>query len=46
MARRHAAKFPAIKLVHLTELGKDWQEMQKKHFDDGGLFDRIYAVKK
>jgi len=46
VARRHAAQFPAICLVHLTELGKDWQELQKKHFEDGGLFDRIYAVKK
>lgn len=46
VARRHAAQFPAIRLVRLTELGKDWQELQKKHFDDGGLFDRIYAVKK
>jgi sulfate transport system substrate-binding protein len=45
VARRHAAQFPNLQLVRLTELGKDWQELQK-HFEDGGLFDKIYAVKK
>jgi sulfate transport system substrate-binding protein len=45
VARRHAAQFPAMRLVELTELGKDWQEIQRKHFDDGGVFDRVSATR-
>jgi len=36
------AKFPAAKLFTLTDLEPDWISAQKKHFSDGGLFDRIY----
>lgn len=37
-----AAQFPAVRMVTISELG-GWKEVQKKHFDDGGVFDQIYA---
>ena len=30
-----------INLVTIQDFG-GWDEVQKKHFDDGGVFDRIY----
>jgi sulfate/thiosulfate-binding protein len=42
IAAKYADKFPVTKLVTIKELG-GWKEAQKKHFDDGGLFDQIYG---
>jgi sulfate/thiosulfate transport system substrate-binding protein len=39
---RHAAKFPALKLLTIEEVFGGWAKAQKTHFDDGGVFDRIY----
>jgi len=41
---RIAAKygFPKLKLVDIQEGFGGWQEAQKKHFADGGIFDQIY----
>ena len=36
------ARFPKVDLITIEDLG-GWQEAQKKHFADGGLFDQIYA---
>ena len=33
-----------INLVTIQDFG-GWDEVQKKHFDDGGVFDRIYEKK-
>ena len=44
-AKKYAEQFKPIKMVTVDELG-GWQEVQKKHFADGGLFDQIYAEKK
>lgn len=41
VAAENAAKFPAIDLVAIADFG-GWKTVQEKHFDDGGLFDRIY----
>jgi sulfate transport system substrate-binding protein len=35
-------RFPALELVTVDEVFGGWQEAQKAHFDDGGLFDQIY----
>jgi len=43
---KYAADFPTIKLFTVDEAFGGWNEAQKKHFSDGGLFDRIYEVKK
>jgi sulfate/thiosulfate transport system substrate-binding protein len=42
--KRHAAKFPDLKMVTIADFG-GWDKVQAKHFNDGGLFDRIYAKK-
>jgi sulfate/thiosulfate transport system substrate-binding protein len=36
------ARFPDVELVGIDEAFGGWGAAQKKHFDDGGLFDRIY----
>jgi sulfate/thiosulfate transport system substrate-binding protein len=36
-------RFPAVKLVTIDGAFGGWQAAQKKHFDDGGVFDRVYA---
>ncbi len=41
VAERHAAAFPKLDLLTIADFG-GWAEAQKTHFDDGGLFDRIY----
>jgi len=40
--RRHANRFPAIDLFPATLLGKDWDEIRLKFFDDNAIFDSIY----
>ena len=44
--KKHAADFRAIALFSLDGTFGGWKAAQKKHFDDGGLFDQIYEVKK
>jgi sulfate transport system substrate-binding protein len=44
VAKRYAKVFPPIKLVTISDFG-GWAAAQRKHFDDGGVFDRIYAKK-
>lgn len=38
--------FPKATLIRLDELAASWKDAQKRHFSDGGIFDRIYAGKK
>jgi len=42
VAAKHAGEFPDLKLFTIGEVAGDWRTAQKKHFDDGGLFDKIY----
>ena len=43
VAAKYAAQFPPINLVRIDdEMFGGWAKAQKKHFDDGGLFDQIY----
>jgi sulfate transport system substrate-binding protein len=35
-------KFRDIKLIAINDVFGSWAEAQKKHFDDGGVFDQIY----
>jgi sulfate transport system substrate-binding protein len=42
VAAKHAARFPKIKLFTIDEVFGGWTKAQKAHFDDGGIFDRIY----
>ncbi|GGF64948.1 sulfate transporter subunit [Paenibacillus albidus] len=36
-------KFPEIKLFTLQDKFGTWKETQEKHFNDGGIFDKIYV---
>jgi sulfate/thiosulfate transport system substrate-binding protein len=44
VAARFKGRFADLKLVTIADLG-GWQAAQKKHFADGGVFDRIYTAK-
>lgn len=37
------ARFPEVKRIGIDEVFGGWQQAQQKHFDDGGIFDSIYA---
>ena len=41
IAARYADRFPQIELIAIDAFG-GWQEAQRKHFADGGVFDQIY----
>lgn len=43
VARKYAAKFPRLATFTIDESFGGWTRAQKEHFDDGGLFDRIFA---
>jgi sulfate/thiosulfate-binding protein len=43
--RRHADRLPPVNLFPVTLLGKDWDEIRQKFFDDNALFDAIYKLK-
>lgn len=40
------ARFPEVQLFTIDELFGGWQEAQKKHFDDGGVFDSLFVSQK
>lgn len=41
----HVDLFPQIRLLTLESSFKDWDTVQKKFFQDGGVFDQIYTDK-
>jgi len=43
VARKYAASFPKVNLITIDEVFGGWQQAQKAHFADGGIFDQIYA---
>ena len=42
VADKYGSKFPQLHLFTIDEVFGGWQQAQKKHFDDGGVFDQIY----
>jgi len=42
---KNAERFPSLALFTVNEVFGGWAAAQKKHFDDGGAFDRIYKPK-
>ncbi|WP_119300065.1 sulfate ABC transporter substrate-binding protein [Dongia deserti] len=42
VATKYKSQFPEIPLVTIADTFGGWQEAQKKHFADGGIFDQIY----
>ncbi len=45
VADKYADTFPRLELFALEQLAPDWKTAQKRHFDDGGVFDKIYQPK-
>ena len=43
--KRYAASFKTIPMFTVDELFGGWQKAQKVHFDDGGIFDQVFAKK-
>jgi sulfate/thiosulfate transport system substrate-binding protein len=43
VAAKYAKQFQPVKLFTLGEYFGTWRQAQKTHFDDGGVFDQIYA---
>jgi sulfate/thiosulfate-binding protein len=46
IAAKHPNQFTAIELFSLDDVVGDWKTTQKRHFDDGGVFDQIYQPTK
>jgi len=44
VAVKYAKQFASIKLFTVDELFGGWQQAQKTHFNDGGVFDQIYQA--
>jgi sulfate transport system substrate-binding protein len=42
VADKYSNRFPRLSLFTIDEQFGGWQKAQKKHFDDGGVFDQIY----
>jgi len=40
---RYRDQYPGIRLFTIDEVFGGWNEAQARHFDDGGVFDRIYS---
>lgn len=45
VAKKFAANYKPIALFTVDEVFGGWKQAQKKHFDDGGEFDKIYQSK-
>ena len=43
VAAKFAKQFPEVKLFTIDGVFGGWGKAQRQHFDDGGLFDQIYA---
>jgi sulfate transport system substrate-binding protein len=41
-AAKYADVFREVKLFTIDEVFGGWQKAQKTHFNDGGVFDRIF----
>ena len=46
VAAKYAKRFPKVTLFTIDEVFGGWQKAQKKHFADGGVYDRIYQAGK
>jgi sulfate transport system substrate-binding protein len=46
VAQKYAATFPKINLFTIDEVFGGWQNAQKTHFDEGGVFDQILSTRR
>ena len=42
VAAKYASRFAKLQLFSIDEVFGGWQKAQKRHFNDGGVFDQIY----
>jgi sulfate/thiosulfate transport system substrate-binding protein len=42
VAAKYQSRFPRVELFTIDGAFGGWQKTQKKHFDDGGVYDQIY----
>ena len=45
VAAKNAERFPKVNLFTIDDVFGGWAAAQKKHFAEGGVFDRIYKAK-
>jgi sulfate transport system substrate-binding protein len=43
IAAKYASQYPKIALFTIDDTFGGWTKTQKRHFDDGGVFDKIYT---
>lgn len=43
VAAKYSSRFPKLGLFTIDELFGGWKKAQRTHFDDGGVFDKIYT---
>lgn len=46
VAKKYESSFKPVALFTVDEMFGGWKNAQKRHFDDGGEFDRIYQAQK
>ena len=39
--KRHADEFPTVELFPITLIAQDWEDAQKRFFDENGIYDKI-----
>ncbi len=44
VAKKYEDKFPKLGLFTIDDVFGGWQNAQKTHFDDGGIFDQLYQA--
>ena len=42
VAERYADRFPPMRLFTIVDVFGSWREAQRLHFDDGGIYDRLF----
>lgn len=45
VAKKYSEQFTKVKLFTIDDFFGGWQKAQPTHFNDGGIFDKIYQVK-
>ena len=42
MLAKYNDRFPKVEFLSVEKTFGDWRDVQKKYFNDGGVFDQIY----
>ncbi|MNQ78613.1 Sulfate-binding protein precursor [compost metagenome] len=41
---KFADRFPKVEFLSVEKTFGDWRDVQKTHFNDGGIFDQVYTA--